>query len=146
VRYIATLLLLAAAATATESSQPLPAQPIETVEPIDAQAQFDSFDGHIPGNNVTADYRERFAHLDKFLTEDRKNSLKQYNVLIVHGLMGEVGLKFTKFLNAFDKNQNLIAYLKDQKKAVELWGIEPEFAAFNPRRSIAAVPGSPTQF
>jgi hypothetical protein len=131
VRYVATILILAAvAATGAESPQPLPAQPIETVAPIDAQAQFDTFDEHIPGNNVTADYRERFAHLENFLTDDRKNTLKQYNVLLVHGLMGEVGLGFTKFLNMFDKNQNLIAYLKDQKKAVELWGIEPKFASF----------------
>ena len=138
-RYVAIFLMTAAIAAASgaaeespqpPSPQPVSPQPIEAVEPIDAQAQFDTFDEHIPGNNVTADYRERFAHIDQYLTDERKDTLKQYNIMLVHGLMGEVGLKFTNLLNSFDKNQTLIAYLKDQKRALEQCGIEPEFASF----------------
>ncbi len=96
----------------------------------EAAADPDACNEDFTGRNVTAEFRDRFAHIDKFCTEDRKEALKPYNVLIVHGLLGEVGLKFTGFLNVFSKDQNCIDYFKDQRKAVEEFGIEPQFPGF----------------
>lgn len=53
-------------------------------------------------------------------------NLRGYRVLIVHGLLGEVGLKFTHFLDRIDGRQHLIDYLKDQQKALEGDGVEVE--------------------
>ena len=52
--------------------------------------------------------------------------LRGYRVLIVHGLLGEVGLKFTHFLDRIDGRQHVIDYLKDQQKALEGDGVEVE--------------------
>jgi len=85
-----------------------------------AEAEADgAFKEHVAGRNVTGEFRERFQHLGLYLTEAHKSALKHYDVLLVHGLLGEVGLKVSDILNELDGNQHLVDYLQDQLKAFE---------------------------
>jgi hypothetical protein len=52
--------------------------------------------------------------------------LSGYHVIVVHGLLGEVGLKFTHLLNQIDSEQSIINYLKDQEQALRRAGADVE--------------------
>ena len=104
-----------------------PSPTVATATPTDDP---DACTEDFTGRNVTTEFRERFANIDKYCTEDRKEALKPYNVIIVHGLLGEVGLKFTGFLNTFSREQTCIDYFKDQRRAVEEFGVEPNIPGF----------------
>jgi len=82
------------------------------------------------GANLTGEFNARYQHPDRTITSNQTAALKPYRVLIVHGLLGDVGLSFAGFLDKFDKRQGLIGYLKDQKTAVRELGLECSVAAF----------------
>src|ERR1043165_113528 len=77
------------------------------------------------GRDCSSEFQERFA---KFQDAGgaKLHDLSHYRVLVVHGLLGEVGLKFTHFLDRFDDDQHVIDYLKDHKQALEASGATVE--------------------
>lgn len=74
------------------------------------------------GNDCSVEFQQQYGQfrLGMALPTDLRN----VRVLVVHGLLGEVGLQFTNFLDQFDHNQRLIGYLKDQRQALECDGAD----------------------
>jgi len=84
------------------------------------------------GKNVTAEFRELFHAPTEKLTEERLARLRQHKVLLVHGLLGEVGLGVRGVLDKFDADQSVLSYLKDQEKVLDQYGIPYERIIFRP--------------
>jgi hypothetical protein len=82
------------------------------------------------GVNLTAQFRDRFQDPEHALTPEQAEALKPYRILIVHGLLGEVGLKFTGLLDKFSRGQGLIDYFKDQKRVFDELHLDYAVAGF----------------
>lgn len=81
-----------------------------------------------PGSrNVTAEFRERFPKAAEMMTAERLAAIKPCRVILVHGLLGEVGTNVQKFLDHFDsREQRLVGFYKDQDEAFDRMGIKHE--------------------
>ncbi len=77
------------------------------------------------GRDRSAEFLQRFEAMQSQPVE-RIEELAGYRVLVVHGLLGEVGLKFTRLLDKIDINQHLIDYFKDQHKCLQSAGVDAE--------------------
>jgi len=77
------------------------------------------------GEDRSAEFLRRFNELQT-QPAAKWEDLSKYRVLIVHGLLGEVGIRFTRFLDHFDPDQRLVDYLKDQHKALLCAGVDVE--------------------
>ncbi len=76
--------------------------------------------------DCTAEFRTTF---DAFQTQGNTpqlGDLSAYHILVVHGLLGEVGLKFTHMLDRIDSEQRVINYLKDAEQALRRAGADVE--------------------
>lgn len=78
------------------------------------------------GQDCSGEFRQQFARFQNPADGAKPKDLSQYRVLVVHGLLGEVGLKFTRLLDRFDDDQRIIDYLKDQQQALETDGADVE--------------------
>lgn len=98
---------------------------------IEAEAAADAaFNDQVPATNVTAQFRERFHQYDQYIKDAHLERLRDCNVLIVHGLLGEIGLKVQSMLDTFDHDERVIDYLKDQRKAIDELGLQAHVAGF----------------
>lgn len=77
------------------------------------------------GEDRSAEFLRRFDDL-QIHPADKVEGLANYHVLVVHGLLGEVGLKFTRLLDKIDINQHLIDYFKDANKCLRTAGVDAE--------------------
>lgn len=83
--------------------------------------------------NITPEFRSFFhAPADgmEALTEARMAKLRNCEVLMVHGLMGEVGIGVRKVLDKVSSEQGLIDYLKDQEDVFEACGLPYQRVVF----------------
>ena len=97
----------------------------------EAEAQADAaFTPLANGANLTGTFRERLHDPEHAITAEQAEALKPYRILLVHGLLGEVGLKFTGFLDKFARGQGLIDYFKDQKKTCVELNLDYSVAGF----------------
>jgi len=107
--------------------------PQQFIDDADQDAAF----GAAPANsrNVTAEYRERFSKPDLALTEERLAEFKDCRVILVHGLLGEVGSKVQGFLDDFDnKEQRIIGFFKDQEAALDQMEVKHQRVLFRSDR------------
>ena len=90
----------------------------------DAQRIDSTFVCPRPAHNVTAEFDDLFY--SQSISNDPKaaNALRDCDVVLVHGWLGEVALRLTGFLNFFSPNQHALDYLKDQRQASRELGME----------------------
>lgn len=84
------------------------------------------FQGAAGSRNVTGEFTTLFHESGDVLTPERVAALKPYNVLLVHGLLGEVGLGVRRFLDKLDADQDVIGYFKEQEAVFGAHGIDFE--------------------
>jgi hypothetical protein len=104
--------------------------------PVD-EAQADAAFTAAPNgsHNVTAKYREYFAQPDGALTPERLAAFSGCRAILVHGLLGEVGLKVQGVLNAFDDSgQRMIGFFKDQEAALNKMGLKHQRVVYRSDR------------
>lgn len=80
--------------------------------------------------NVTPEFRALFHDPQDVLTPKRLEILRKHKILLVHGLLGEVGLGVRRFLDKLDSDQSVIDYFKDQEAVFREHGIEFERVEF----------------
>jgi hypothetical protein len=85
------------------------------------------------GRNVTAEFRELFGRPEA-LTPERLARLRSCRVLLVHGLLGEVGLGVRRALDGLDEDQTWLDYFKDQEAVFRKQEIPFAHAAFRSHR------------
>ena len=132
VRYIlfapaSILFMLACSGQEPAAAEPVNVPPAELSSEEQPDAAFTS---KLGGHNVTGEFRECFRDLQPHLTDENKKTLNQYDILLVHGFLGEVGIKVAGFLDKFSSKQHLVDYLKDQRKASEELGLTVKVARF----------------
>jgi len=76
--------------------------------------------------NVTGEFTAHFYEQATALTPERIAVLRKHKVLLVHGLLGEVGLGVRRFLDKIDSGQRVLDYYKEQETVFRENGIEFE--------------------
>lgn len=105
-----------------------------TEHQLEAEATADArFQGPPGGRNATPEFRTLFhksADGKEVLTDALLEKLRGYDVLMVHGLMGEVGIGVRKVLDKVNSEQGLIDYFKDQEDVFRAYGLPFERVVF----------------
>jgi predicted alpha/beta hydrolase family esterase len=96
-----------------------------------AESQADAvFVSRVGGRDLTSDFTARFHAQNSDASAQNSNALSGHDVILVHGFLGEAGLKATHFLDKFKRAQHFIDYLKDQQTAVEECGLNSTVPAY----------------
>jgi hypothetical protein len=88
------------------------------------------FKGPADSRNVTTEFTALFHDPQDTLSPERLALLQKHKILLVHGLLGEVGLGVRRFLDKIDSDQVVIDYFKDQEAVFREHGIDFERVEF----------------
>lgn len=76
------------------------------------------FAGPPNARDATGEFTRLFHAAEDPLNEQRVAVLRQHRVLLVHGLLGEVGMSVRGFLDRVKHDQRLLDYQKDQEEVL----------------------------
>ena len=88
-----------------------------------------AFKGPEGSRNVTGEFTALYYEQPTVLSSERLAVLQKHQVLLVHGLLGEVGLGVRRFLDKIDSDQRVLDYYKEQEAVFREHGIAFERVA-----------------
>jgi hypothetical protein len=88
------------------------------------------FRGPSNARDATAEFTRLFHAGADPLNQERLAILRQHEVLLVHGLLGEVGIGVRGFMDRVKHNQRLLDYQKDQEEALAAHQVAYERVVF----------------
>ena len=75
------------------------------------------------GHNITAEFNRRLHVENATFVAQPRDAVNDCDVILVHGWLGEVAIRLTKFLDRFNNHQRLLDYLDDQHRAAHELGL-----------------------